>query len=627
MVLAVIGLLLVVGGGILADPAVLLVGLVASTASWLRRRLPVDLAVPVAAAVLLAASITAGLAAGLLHQDLLKAPRALAAAYLVGAAVALLRSLAGGPVGGPPPTRGAGLLAYVPAVLALAIGLLQSVSVSVAKSWAFWGTDLAHHMTTLKIVQAAGALDYDVSGYPRGLHMLAALASVPSAPTGVDGLMAYDLRLVAALTWLATGLLLATGASLALRLARLLGRPARVGVLAGVLFGTAALLTNTFVLSFVYFGAAPSLLAGTVLLLLPLAGAAGLLRAARLGTVAAWAALCLVCLAHLWQGLLLAPVGAGALLLLVRVPRLTADLRSRAARRALGGGLIAVAAAVALAVPAVAGLRQVGGTAVTSAAGSLAGEPWVVLVPALGTLVLLLRPLRHAWASLLAGSAAGLLASGVVVLLSSGHPADLDQYYPAKLLWFLTILLGPLLAVASVTVADVAARSCWGAAGRLGQAAFVVRWTGASLVVALAAAFWLPYLLGVESATAGTWHRAAPDQRQVPTAFPDWSAYRYELATRFGPDDRAEVVVPYLVANASSDPFGTRVVSELLAFLTDRPEVLGGRATVCQEIEQLAGDRPAVVLTQQPAGSVLDSMAEAGCTGRAPVVRVSVGQG
>jgi len=148
-----------------------------------------------------------------------------------------------------------------------------------------------------------------------------------------------------------------------------------------------------------------------------------------------------------------------------------------------------------------------------------------------------------------------------------------------------------------------------------------------AVLVAVAASLWLPYLLGVESATAATWHRAAPDQRDVATSFPDWSSFRFELATRFGPDDRPEVVVPYTVALGSTDPYGTRIVSELLGFLTRQPEVLEGRASVCAQIDAVAGDEPAVVITQLPAPGVRAAMADAGCAGRAEVVRVSPGPG
>ena len=250
-----------------------------------------------------------------------------------------------------------------------------------------------------------------------------------------------------------------------------------------------------------------------------------------------------------------------------------------------------------------------------------------MLVPAAVALLVLVPHLRRAWAGLLAGTALGLGVVAWSLLQGSGHPTDVGQYYPLKVLWFLTVLLAPLLAVVVTRLSAVVLAAASRLAGRLGRAAFVARAGGAAVLVAVGASLWLPYLLGVESATAATWHRAAADQRDVATPFPDWSSFRYELATRFGPDDRSQVVVPYVVAVGSTDPYGTRIVSELLGFLSGRPEVLGGRATVCAEIAALAGDEPALVLTQRPVPEVRAAMADAGCAGRADVVRVSPGPG
>ncbi len=195
-----------------------------------------------------------------------------------------------------------------------------------------------------------------------------------------------------------------------------------------------------------------------------------------------------------------------------------------------------------------------GGTAIASSPGELAGQPWHVLVPAAVALLVLVPHLRRAWAGLLAGTALGLGVVAWSLLQGSGHPTDVGQYYPLKVFWFLTVLLAPLLAVVVTWLSVVVLAAASRLAGRLGRAAFVARAGGAAVLVAVGASLWLPYLLGVESATAATWHRAAADQRDVATPFPDWSSFRYELATRFGPDDRSQVVVPYVVAVGSTDP-------------------------------------------------------------------------
>ena len=282
---------------------------------------------------------------------------------------------------------------------------------------------------------------------------------------------------------------------------------------------------------------------------------------------------------------------AGLVVAVTQLPHLLGSARRAAAWRRGAAAAVVLLAALVLVLPPLHRVAEAGGTATASTPGELAGQPWHVLVPAVLCLVVLLPHLRQAWAGLLAGTALGLVVSAAVLLRGSGDPTDLEQYYPAKVFWFLTVLLAPLLAVVVTRLAAAALVAASRLAGRLGPGAFVVRAAGVAVLVAIAASLWLPYLLGVESATAATWHRAAPDQRDVATAFPDWSAFRYELATRFGPDDRPEVVVPYTVAVGSSDPYGTRIVSELLGFLTRQPEVLEGRASVCAQIDAVAGDR------------------------------------
>ena len=170
------------------------------------------------------------------------------------------------------PSGGYGWLAYAPAAIAAAIGLAQSFFERMPASWAFAGTDLAQHMILVQDVQRSGSLDYSTTGYPRAFHMLAAFVSVPSPPLDHPvELLSYDMRLVAAATWLSLALVLWAGITLALRLGAARRVPRLVTVGAAVLFGAGVLLTNSFVVTFVYMGAAASLLAVVVIFALPLA--------------------------------------------------------------------------------------------------------------------------------------------------------------------------------------------------------------------------------------------------------------------------------------------------------------------------------------------------------------------
>ena len=185
--------------------------------------------------------------------DLLAHPRVVTTGYLGFGDGSRPAAGPGRPARLEPPVGPLEWVARGPAAVALGIGLLQAFLVSVAKSWAFWGTDLAHHMTNINTLQQAGALDYSRSSYPQGLHMLGRSCLGPcGAPLDDPGqLLAYDLQLTAALTWFALALLLWTGGSVAIRVGHTLGLPHGVPEGAAFALGVGALLTNTFIDFFV----------------------------------------------------------------------------------------------------------------------------------------------------------------------------------------------------------------------------------------------------------------------------------------------------------------------------------------------------------------------------------------
>jgi hypothetical protein len=610
------------------SPALVLLALVASVTSLTARRLALDLAVSAAALLLLLGAVAAGQVAARQGLNLLAHPRLLAATYLVAAGAALLHAMRRD-AGGPPSTslpaapwwRG---LAFLPVAVATVTGLAQVAVTGLTKSWGFWGTDLARHMAAIGSLQSDGRLDYGTSSYPRGLHMLAALVSVPDPPlTDASRLLGYDAVLAAALTWFALALLLLAGTSLALRAADRLGWGPAVGTMAAVLLGGGALLTNTFLLSFVYLGAAPSLAAVAVLYGVPLAHLVVPRTAHQLAFATLVSALSAVALAHLWQALLAAPVLAWVVLALPELHGLPGALRSRLRRRMLmlaGAGALGAAA---LAFPPVFEVQRAAGLAYAAVPGELAGPPWRLLgTGVLALVVLLVWRRRETWVRAAAGTALGLALATYLLLRGTGHPHDLTQYYPMKAAWFLALFLAPLLAVVVAGVGVRWAKWLWSTLGRTGRYAVAGRTLAAGLVLGPFLAAWLGYLVGVDAAALGAWDRAVPapagDQRQTTQL----SAVRYDIAVRFA-STPGRVVVPWQVGEAPFDRYGTRTISILLTALTGQPEIRGGQS-LCREIDWVAQSRsrPALVVTQLPVRTVEQALRKSGCPGRAEAVRV-----
>lgn len=607
----------------LGSPMTVLVGVVWALTAALRRRLPIDTALPLASLALLGASVTAGVAAALLGIDLLARPGVTAAALAMlsvaaaGFALRLTQRPERSAFGG------VGWIATVPATATAALGLMQGFRPELVRSWAFWGTDFAHHLAIVRSLQDSGNLDYSAGAYPKGLHMLAALLSVPNAPQDPLDSLDYTMSLFGALTLLTLALLLWTASWVALRLGQQLGLAKPAAVAAAVAVGVGPLLTNTFVQSFVFFGAAQSFLAATSLLLL--AGTAmqatGSSALPRLLMACSGTAMLL---SHLWQPLAAAPVVAGAVLTtsLVRHRRhVMAAWRNRSLP--IGLWLAATTGMISVAAVPLVTVQQQGGAAAAATPGELPDGPWLSLVLALLAATTLIPRSGERWVRVYLGLAAGLLAAVGVLVKGAGNGWDLAQYYPLKSLWFVLLFLAPLLTVRATGALAALWRVTSRMAARTGAASLPLRTAAGGLAVATAFAVWLPWLLGPGSAAAQTW--SVDNARSVVgSAAPLSSSEVYSLARDYGTRFPGSVVVPYLVGPSPAfDSLNSRRVSGLLAFLTGQREASGAAGSVCQQIHEQAEDRPAVVLTRISPTVVRRQMDVGGCAGEARVVRVT----
>lgn len=606
---AVAGLVLVAAALVWGSPVGLLVGLVVSATSVARRWLPLDLAVPSAALACVAAALTAGLLASVTGASLLAHPVALVIVFLLGAVLAVadaVRRPAAAVVDG---TRH-GWIAYLPAGLAAAIAWVQAATVWTATSWSFVGTDMAQHMLMLEELQRTGRLDYSAGGYPRALHMLLALVSGPSMPAqDPAALLPYDLRLMSAATWLAFALMLGGAATVTLRLARLLATRDAVAVGAASACCAGLLLLNPLVLSFVYMGAAPSLVAIVALWAIPLAA----LELDRRGVPRVTPALLVVSvlsvalLANLWQPLVVAPVVALLVAVALRRPRTSGAIPRRSLLLLLGVGTLAVA----LVAPAVLAVARAQGLATAAVAGTIDPVPLPLLVGGVACTALLARRWTTTTRALL-GTAAGLAVMAAVLLLGSGR-ADVSQYYVVKSLWFLCLALLPVTAAVGAPVVVGVVSVGWHSLGRLGSMARLSRAFVVASSVALVVSFLLPIEAVVGSAALDT------VTTQEPTTV---SSRAYTTAVAYAMRYAPALAVPVeLGSGPFPDRLATKVTSELLAFLTGQPENAGRALDVCVDVRTVAGPRPAVVITTLDPAVLAPVMRAGGCPD-VPVVRV-----
>ncbi len=607
-------------------PALVLLAVVGLAASVLRRWWPADLALTLAVLGLLAGAVAVGLVAGRTGVDLLGHPTAVTAGWATAGIAALAasgrtsrRAHPGHRVAGP-------AWVFLPAWFAMATGVLQALSGSVAKSWAFHGTDLAQHMIMLAAVQRTGHLDYDVSGpYPRGVETLAMLVSVPDAPLAAPAaLLAYDLGLYAALCWFALAAFLVAGASLTLRVGSALALPPRLCAVAALTLGLGALVTSSFVAGFVYLGAAASLLAVVTVWSLPLVLLVR--RPVALPSVALLTCAQAMLLAHLWQALVVVPAVALLAVAAPGVRRLAGCPATRATLRAvLRAAPVALVLLAVAAVPLLAVLGA-GGVGLAATTGTFGGAPWRILVPALLCLPWALHRAggaRSAWVRALLGAVAGLIGVWALMLHGSGS-LDLNQWYPMKAAWFLTLVLAPVLALAATVATARAAAAVSTLLARTGRPAGVLRAGTLALVLATLFAFWLPHMIGPGSATADAWRADdRRDQHDGEGGRSRASAQRFDLASRYGTPADGRVAVPYFLGwSAMWDTDGTTMISALLTFQTGQGQLFHEPTNLCRAISRVAGRRPAVVVSKLSPRLVRADLASDGCAGRATVRHV-----
>lgn len=605
-------------------PTLVLCGLVLATWALLRPRVPGDLALPLAVLGLLLATILTGTLAAAVHVSLLAVPTVLAAIFVLYAGWSAYHCLRGHrlePAPRPDTDRERWrALAYLPAAGAAFVGLLQAFVPGLAVSWVFEGTDTGQHLLILQYLQHDGVLDYTIDGYPRALHFLVALVAAPSAPGRAHDLLPYDTVLMAAVVWLSLAALLATAAALVLRVAASVRLPVWLGVVASVLLGGVTLLLNSFLSSFVYMGAAPSLLAFVGLWALALAGLALAGHPSRMGLLVLLGSADVLVLMHLWQPVAVVPAAALAMLLMPLLPHRPkrwrlAQVALRPSRSALGVALLVAGCAGLAAIPVV-GLRRGGGAAIAGIIGGLPTPPWPVLGVGLVALVPLCVSYRRDTARLLAGSVLGLAVAVAVLLAGAGGGLDVSQYYPRKALWFVTVFVAPFAALAVVALVALLLRPLWHMLGRRSSSTFIGRATMLTVVTALVFAFGVPALMGVGSATAHSLtvapaqgYRVSPDPGNVRISRERWDIAR-RYATAFAP----AVTVPIEVGgSANGDTFGAYIISKLMSFETGQSQTQTGTGAVCEEIARLDEGAGAVVITQLRRGVLEKVMQLQGC--------------
>lgn len=599
-----LGILLLLVAAKTGNPVLLLLSLTAATAVLLHRALAWDLAVVAASMAMTFTAIAAGTAADVTGVDLLAKPRLLMAGYVVfvlGAAMTAARAPRRVESGSLDVRRS---VLWWPAAAGAAIAVVQGGSTRVTASWALQGTDLAQHVVLLGDLQRVGSLGYTDEVYPRGLHMLLALVAAPSAPDARAELLVHDLRMIAGATWLCLALLVLAAVSVVRRVAVSTGMSRWLALGTATALGTLLLLSNAVLETFVYMGAAPSLLAVVVLWSVPLLA----LEAEGQPPVHALlltGAVATGLLAHLWQPLLVVPVVAVAFCLL-RHPGLRGRTLALRSRRGSGPALLLSALAAAVTAPAVLGVLAGGGSDIAAIPGEIRPVPVAVLV--LGGLYLLAGRRCRAAVPGMAGTAAGLLLVTAVLLRSAGGGWDLSQYYPMKALWFLALLLAPLAAVTGAVLLGWLFPRAADLLARLGSAAAVARICTVATVVALAGAFVLPQIVASRSSALGT-VRALWDEGHADAGLAQISLAQ-EQATRYTP----AVTMPVAVGESVIfDAYASYVLSKLLSFQTGQEQTHGRPPTACADVADVAEGRDVVVITKLDPALLAPFLRDGGC--------------
>lgn len=603
--LAALSLLALCLGAAADLPLLTLLALVTTTTIALARRLPVDLALPAAVLLLLAVATGTGTVAGLAGINLLGHPWVLLGVEVVLAAL-VLHAVWSRPSSPHQSPTGRQLLAYAPAALAAAVGLLQGLGT--VRSWAVLGTDLAEHTVLLGQVQESGRLDYAAQAYPRALHMLLAFTQGPRTPeVRSTDLLGQDLHLMAAVVWLTLALVLCAAVAVTTRTAMSMGIKDSSAWAAATLVSWLLLTSTGLQISFVHLGAAPSLLAVVALWSVP---ATALDRPGRPGLVALAALGAVGLLAHLWQALILGPAVAAVVcgVWWVRTRRGGVSTR-QAALAALGGGLWLL-----VAVPPLLGVQQAGGVSIAAIAGEMSDVPVIAGAAALIGLAVGLATLPRITAVAWAATALGLM--GAVGVLLSGAGWSLHAYYPMKGLWFVVLFLAPFAGIVAAVGASWLLSRAW---TRLGSFAGTRRFTRVGLVAAaslLVLALTGPGLVGNSSVLRDA---------AVPSSSDGLISRRLALATTLPAEQAGAIVVPSALAlHHAAVQYGAYITSKLLRFQSGQPTSYGNPEQVCADVKKVAGARRAVVVTDLPPAVLHAVMARQGC-GDVEVVQAAGG--
>lgn len=608
---ACLGLALVAAGVLSSSPTVTLCGLVMSTAALLASWAQLDLALVAAVFATFIVLTSAAMLAAWMAVDLLALPELLALVYLVYAVVVLAMSAR--PASRPltRPVRGGRWvpLAFAPSLVAVVVAFVQQFSDRAAATWAFLSTDLAEHLILLAGVQRSGGLDYAGQAYPRGLHAVVALVSVPRMPRNDPSmLLIYDVRAYAALTWLCLAAMLLAASVIIVRAGDRLSQSSSCTVTVAVVVGLLLLAWRDFVSTFMFLGAGASILASSSIWCLPLAAIATHSARQRALLLPPVLACTVFVLAHSWQALIAAPVVAGAAYAASStVARALISLGPQVRSWGWRGPLAALVTLLLLmmSLPPLVSAAVAGGVSIAGLFGLITPVPlWLVVVELLVSLTLAWR-WHSGWARLHLGAVLGLIVATGVLLLGAGNGFQLDQWYPMKSLWMLMLVVTPIAALILSTWISRIWRLVTAWVARLGPAAFVGRVAVASAFWMLSVAFLLPWVIV---------DRIVVFDVVAFGAEPGQSERRLDIALTQAQLAKPRLVVPIDLGVSPFDGSAAFVVSRLLSFQTGQAENGGRLADACRDIETVADGGDVVVVTTLPAGEVRAAMLKQGCS-------------
>jgi hypothetical protein len=526
-------------------------------------------------------------------------------------------------------------LAQAPALAAAGGAVAHLVSFEVTARWVGVLMDPAEHAWLVLNLQRTGSLDYTQKAYPRGLHALAAWAyTAAGQPQG----LADQLQAGAALSWLCLAVFLATATAVAVRLTPP-SRTERYRALVGLAVGVNFLALNSFVIQFVLAGAHASLLALSIALL-PV-----LLSQTFPGHPGSWMLATLPVLTavqlHLWSAAALAPA-AVSLLWVARVIRgsggdrvtsaeaQTTSSRWRTTWRTLLPAAVVSVPALTLVLPVLLSLQGGGGLGLAASPGRPTLPPTLALAMASCGVLGLLVYVRHLGRGELLTVVAGYAAMTAALIAGSGK-VDLNQWYPAKGLWFAVASALPAAAPAIVAVVCALGRQVAALTGRrLGGYArlanfLVAALTVTGLLLANAVPIWL-YLM--QRPAAGVPFQPFPRYVPPPPPPPGYvkipsyeiaqiSHRRVDIALGFS-DYHGATALPVEVGFSPAFDGSASLVTSMLMRLTTNQQETGGRLTsVCADLKAVSDGGKVVIVTALPVERVEAAMRDQGC--QAPV--------